>query len=159
MEGNILYSSEKRDYATLSMYQEWRTTAFWANVIAVITYILLSLAALGYLLILIALYFEGEGPESLFEDLTINSIVIYVISTIQIPLYFIINTFLFRFSKSLRTAVEGKDQEMFENAWLNFRNYFRWLGILAIISIVFSAIIASFLLYYIVSTMDIPSIW
>ncbi len=152
MEDNILYSAEKRDYATLSMYQEWRTTAFWANVIAVTTYVLLSLAALGYLLI--ALYFEGEGSVSLFEDLTVSSTDI-VMSIIQISLYFIINTFLFRFSKSLRMAVEGKDQEVFENAWLNFRNYFRWFGILIIISIVLS--IAS-LLYYIISTIDIPSI-
>ncbi len=158
MEDNILYSAEKRDYATLSMYQEWRTTAFWANVIAVITYVLLSLAALGYLLILIALYFEGEGSVSLFEDLTVSyTVIIYVMSIIQISLYFIINTFLFRFSKSLRMAVEGKDQEVFENAWLNFRNYFRWLGILIIISIVLSAIIVS-LLYYIISTIDVPSI-
>ncbi len=140
MKGNTLYSSEKRDYATLSMYQEWRTTAFWAKVIAVITYVLLSLAALGYLLILIALYFGGGELAPLFEGIIGSSIAIYVVSLFQVAVYFVINTFLFRFSKSLRMAVEERDQEVFENAWLSFRNYFRGIGALIIILFVLSVI-------------------
>ncbi len=140
MKGNTLYSSEKRDYATLSMYQEWRTTAFWAKVIAVITYVLLSLAALGYLLILIALYFGGGELAPLFEGIIGSSIAIYVVSLFQVAVYFVINTFLFRFSKSLRMAVEERDQEVFENAWLSFRNYFRGIGALIIIFFLLSVI-------------------
>jgi hypothetical protein len=140
MKGNTLYSSEKRDYATLSMYQEWRTTAFWAKVIAVITYVLLSLATLGYLLILIVLYFGGGELAPLFEGIIGSSIAIYVVSLFQVAVYFVINTFLFRFSKSLRMAVEERDQEVFENAWLSFRNYFRGIGALIIIFFLLSVI-------------------
>ena len=48
--------------------------------------------------------------------------------------------FLLRFSNNMRTAINANDQEAMNEAFLNMKRYFRFIGILFIIGLAFYAI-------------------
>ena len=49
--------------------------------------------------------------------------------------------FLLRFSNNMRTAINANDQEAMNEAFLNMKRYFRFLGILFIICLAFYALV------------------
>ncbi len=60
-----------------------------------------------------------------------------VVTLIVVVIVFFPLLFLLRFSNAMRNALAANDQEMLIDSFLNMKRYFRYLGILTIISIVF----------------------
>ncbi len=127
--------------STEPMHQDWATTAYWANFLAIVNFVLLALGAIALLFVsafisqLPGAYDAIDNPLALFmaEGGGIFGI---LIGLAFLGLAFVITSFLFRFARRLRAALELQNQEAFEAAWLNFRNYFRWQGIFTVVVIV-----------------------
>ncbi|MCS7036564.1 MAG: hypothetical protein RMJ33_10860 [Saprospiraceae bacterium] len=127
--------------STELMHQDWATTAYWANFIAIVNYILLGLGAFALILLsafasqLPGVYDSMDNPIAYYM-LAGGGALSIVIGLVFLGLALVINTFLFRFARRLKTALDLHDQDAFETAWFNFRNYLRWNGISILVLIV-----------------------
>ena len=54
---------------------------------------------------------------------------------ISLFLQFMLNLFQFRFANQMKKAIRFTNQEAFEQSWQNFRNLFRWTGVLVVVMI------------------------
>lgn len=118
-QGSLAYSNE-------AMHQEWNTTAYWANFMAIVNYVLLSFSVLAL--------FRVLSNRQLFY--LPPSIVVVLVFLLLLGVAFILTTFLYRFARKMRQVFMFGEQEDFEVAWLNLRNYFRWTGIIMTVVLV-----------------------
>lgn len=138
---NTFRTSGGLDRSTEPMHQDWATTAYWANFLAIVNFVLLGLGAIALLFVsafvsqLSGAYDGIDNPLAFYMSVG-GGIVGILIGLVFLGLAFVITSFLFRFARRLRVALELQDQEAFETAWLNFRNYFRWQGIFTVAVIV-----------------------
>lgn len=138
---NTFRTSGGLDRSTEPMHQDWATTAYWANFLAVVNFVLLGLGAIALLFVsafvsqLSGAYDGIDNPLAFLMSVG-GGIVGILIGLAFLGLAFVITSFLFRFARRLRAALELQDQEAFETAWFNFRNYFRWQGIFTVAVIV-----------------------
>ncbi len=138
---NTFRTSSGLDRSTEPMHQDWATTAYWANFLAIVNFVLLSLGAIA-LLFVSAFISQPPGAYNAIDNPLASpmaaggGIMGILIGLAFLGLAFVITSFQFRFARRLKAALAFQDQEAFEAAWLNFRNYFRWQGIFAIVVIV-----------------------
>jgi hypothetical protein len=69
--------------------------------------------------------------------LTQFGLIMIVVSIIAIVILFFPLFFLLKFSSNLKTALAANNQEALVEAFLNMKRYFRYLGIMVLIVIVF----------------------
>jgi hypothetical protein len=134
---NTFRTSGGLSHSTEPMHQDWATTAYWANFLAIVNYVLLGLGAVA-LLFFSAFIRQLPGAQEDMDNplsyymLAGGGAIGIVIGFVFLGLAFVITTFLFRFARRLKSALASQDQEAFVVAWLQFRNYFRWNGIFTI---------------------------
>lgn len=120
------------------MREDWQTTSKWANFIAIVGFVFLAIgliAITGLPTVLSTMAaMGGESGGMLFFESISNYLIVG--GVIALGLQFAITLFQFRFAQNLKQAIAFNNQQAFEIAWLNFRNLFRWNGILIIASIV-----------------------
>lgn len=138
---NTFRTSGGLDRSTEPMHQDWATTAYWANFLAIVNFVLLGLGAIALLFVSAFVSQLSDAYDVIDNPLAFSmsvggGIVGILIGLAFLGLAFVITSFLFRFARRLRAALELQDQEAFETAWLNFRNYFRWQGIFTVAVIV-----------------------
>ncbi|MCS6928328.1 MAG: hypothetical protein NZM43_02420 [Saprospiraceae bacterium] len=127
-------------HSTEPMHRDWATTASWASFIAIVTYVFLGLSAFTLILVYTAVgplldaYNDTDSPFP-YSVLAGGSVLSVAVALVFLGLLTVINTFLFRFARRLKMALGSQDQDAFETAWLNFRNYFRWNGIIILVVI------------------------
>ncbi len=138
---NIFRTSGGLDRSTEPMHRDWAITAYWANFIAIVSFVLLGLTAIALLFMsafisqLLGAYDAIDNPLA-FYLVAGGGMVGILIGLAFLGLAFVIAYFLFRFARRLRMALKVQSQEAFETAWLSFRNYFRWQGIFTIAVVV-----------------------
>ncbi len=134
MEDNF-YSSEfssQLEHTTEPMHMDWHTTARWANFLAIVNYVVWGLITI---MTFVAVFERNTEDLGLFP---FNSSALFLGGMfLSLILFLVINTFLYRFAQRLKIALTFNNQEDFETAWLNFRNYFRWNGIFVIVFFLF----------------------
>ncbi len=126
------------------MHVDWAITARWANFLATVSFVFIGLAAIAVVGIM-ALFSEFDslqlGPLS-----EIGEGVLGLVFLVGIAFYLIPAIFLFRFARHLKASLESNHQAYFESAWANFRNYFRWAGVLTIAIILAYSLFFAFVL-------------
>ncbi|MBL7774725.1 MAG: hypothetical protein JNK89_01915 [Saprospiraceae bacterium] len=134
---------------TPQLRDDWRLTSRWANFLSIIGFIFLGLSLLGIgtvSTVFATLADRGfDNPAlQLFQAMGGWFTATMVLMLIA---QFIITLAQFRFASKLREAIDRNDQAAFEYAWLQFRNFFRWSGIMvaAVLVLYFLAGIAAFI--------------
>jgi hypothetical protein len=124
---------------TRTIRQDWHTSARWANFLAITWFIFTIIGLIGTLSIgatmeqLALLGADSPGMELLMAQRIPLTIMFLAI----LALYTALAWFQFRFAKNMRHALQFTDQDALEQSWLQFRNLFRWSGILVIAMIIF----------------------
>ena len=113
-------------------------TAKWARFLAISGMILMAL--------FVILAIMGIGMSSAYQTSDMDLMgpmraVMIVVSIVMTIIIFFPLLFLLRFSNHMKTAINANDQEAMNEAFLNMKRYFRYLGILFIIGLVFYALI------------------
>lgn len=129
--------------ASRTAQYDWLQISKWALFLSIVGFVFLAIGLYG--LTNISRSFEmmsamgamgGGDPTitALFSEMTGPiTVMIVVVYAIQ----FAINYFQLMFSLKLKQAVNNTDQQALEQAWLNFRNLFRTVGIIFIVLILF----------------------
>ncbi len=137
---------------TREIREDWRITARWGNFLAIIGFVFIGiglLAAFSLSTVINMLSLMGGSNPGL-ELLGSMGGWLAVVVLAGLAVQFMIVLFQYRFAKNLKMAVLQTDQSAFEEAWLQFRNLFRWYGILIIASMVFG-LLANLAMYAFVS--------
>lgn len=123
---------------TPNLREDWRMSARWANFIAIVGFVFIGigLLAAGSMSTLLAnLPALGLDSNPVARLITSMGAGFGLIMLVLLGVQFYITLFHFRFAKNLKRAIEAADQPAFEEAWLHFRNVFRWNGIVLIVTI------------------------
>jgi hypothetical protein len=104
------------------------TAAGWAMFLSIIGFLMCALSLLGSLGMIVGAAAMGDSNPA-FAMMPGMGIV-FLISTIVL---FIPVLFLFKFSVTMKRAIESSDIEKLTLGFRNLKNYFVWAGILTII--------------------------
>ena len=116
-------------------------TAKWARFLAIsgmilmIIFIIAAIAGIGL---------TGNNPYDTTGTMDLVApfkMIMIVTSIVMGIIIFFPLLFLLRFSNNMKTALNANDQEAMNEAFLNMKRYFRYLGILFIIALAFYALI------------------
>lgn len=106
-----------------------KETALWAKFLAIIGFIMSGLSVVGALLM--------GSFFSRISGFAASSTIIYIIMAAVI---FFISRFLLQFARKAQAALKAADQESLTAAFKNLKIYFRYTGILAVISLIFAVL-------------------
>jgi hypothetical protein len=122
-------------------------TAKWARFLAVLGMIVLILALLATLMsttILTTLGF-AVGNRTLSNENMTNatriSMVVGVLVTTAVAFFPLL--FLFRFATAMRSAITANDQNKLNTSFQHLKIYFRYLGIVAVLLVIFYGLIVA----------------
>ena len=115
-------------------------TAKWARFLSISGMVLM---ALFIVFAFIGIGLSGSNPYQTTDvDLMGPMRMIMIITSIVMGVIaFFPLLFLLRFSNNMKTAIHANDQEAMNEAFLNMKRYFRFLGILIIIGLAFYALV------------------
>jgi hypothetical protein len=119
-------------------------TARWARFLAIVGIILLLLAIVGMVTGMTFLSntsrFElnGRQVDEMNKSLRIATL---IGSVIMIAILFFPLLFLLQFSSRMKRALAANDQELLNDAFLNLKKYFRYIGVVMIVIISIYAIV------------------
>lgn len=131
-------SSASQLQPTREIRENWRITARWGNFLAIIGFVFIGFGLLAAfsLSTVINMMSAMGGNNPALELLGSMGGWLAVVVLIGLAVQFMIVLFQYRFAKNLKIAVMQTDQTALEEAWLQFRNLFRWYGIMIIASII-----------------------
>lgn len=149
-------SSSSQLQPTREIRENWRITARWGNFLAIVGFVFIGiglLAAFSLSTVINMMSAMGASSPGL-ELLASMGGWLAVVVLIGLVVQFMIVLFQFRFAKNLKIAVMQTDQTALEEAWLQFRNLFRWYGILIIASIVIGVLANVAMFAFLSTTMS-----
>lgn len=118
----------KRSFVSMS---KWALFAAISGFILLVALMLLVGAGISQMLFIF--YQMGAGFGTNFVKMVMPY---YGLAALLfLGIYFFLNFYHLRFSNHMQQAINFSDQNAFEDAWRNFRNYYRLLGMYIIISI------------------------
>ena len=122
---------------TPSMRQSWYSISKWAQFLAIVGFILtgILLIAIGSLSTLVDMVASMMPDNPGLAVLSSMKGVVIGIFGVSLAIQLVLNYFHLQFALKLKRAVQFTDQEAFRQAWLNFRNLFRILGVLTAITL------------------------
>jgi hypothetical protein len=116
---------------------EFADAARWARFIAIVGMVFMVLAVVGVAAFVYFLHAAessfseaGGGNRSFFSTFSIGIAVFYLLLLL---IWFFPLWYLFQFSKRMRTALQGDDQQALFAAARNLKMCFRYIGILTIV--------------------------
>lgn len=116
-------------------------TAKWARFLAITGMVLLVIMALfsivGMGMGLGSLQTTSDLPGYDPSGMAGAGVAMIVVTLIVVVVIFFPLLFLLRFANAMRNALAANDQETLVDSFLNLKKYFRFLGILTIIALVF----------------------
>lgn len=117
-------------------------TAKWARFLAIIgfMFILLMILLGVYSSLTVSRYmdeFEGMGNRGFASNIGVGVAVMYILIAVVAFFPFL---FMLRFANQMRTALQTNNQGLFNASFQNLKVYFRYLGIITIISLVLMAL-------------------
>lgn len=125
--------------STRPMRQSWYTISRWSMFFAIVGFIFIGLMLLGLgqisRMLPMMSYALGENPI-LNAIIAMGAFFVGII-VLMLAIQFVINFWQYRFATQMKRALTYTDQASFEQAWLNFRNVFRSVGILTVLSLLF----------------------
>lgn len=133
-EPNAAATNEIR--ATRLLRQRWYTISRWALFLGIAGFVLSVLLLLGIWRMATNLpsaieYALGDSPVmDALESLSAGTIGIFIF---LIAFQLLVHYWQMRFALQMKRAITYTDQEAFESSWLNLRNFFRAIGIAALI--------------------------
>ncbi|MBK6930843.1 MAG: hypothetical protein IPH12_08180 [Saprospirales bacterium] len=154
LDQDISFDASNQLAPTREMRQNWYETASWAKFISIVGFIMAGIALLlvssltTIFAMLAQMGVDTPGLNLLNSLGTGMTIYMLVLVAVQVAL----NLFQYRFATRLKTAVQRTDQVAFEEAWLNFRNLFRWSGVFLIVLVVFYLVFSLYLLAVLLPT-------
>ncbi len=116
------------------------SAAKWAKFISIYGFICCGICALFALLLIIAGF--SMPPFDVFSGISTFLMGVFYLIVAVIPLF--PSIFLMRFAKKIKKALEIEDSEMFAKGVDGLDSYFKFTGVLYIISIVFIFMIMLF---------------
>ena len=123
-------------------------TAKWARFLSISGMIITGLIIVGAILgIGLGKTYGSSGSEMADEMAGAFKFGMIIVSLIMGVIAFFPLLFLLRFSNNMKTAINANDQEAMNEAFLNMKRYFRFLGILFIIALVFYALVFVFAIF------------
>lgn len=124
--------------STRPMRQSWFTISRWSIFFAIVgfTFIGLLLLGLGQISQLLPMMSYALGENPILDAIAAMGAFFIAIILLLLAIQFLINFWQYRFGALMRRAVTYTDQNAFEQAWLNYRNVFRTIGILTALSLI-----------------------
>lgn len=132
LDAGISASGDQGLQISQEIRQYWQQTSRWALFFAILLFIVFGIVSLAGLLMI----FAGNGP-GIFSGLLV--IAIYT------ALFFFPGWYYYLFSTQIKQALNFDDNQMLDQAFLNLRKFYRYVGILAIIFL--SIYLLVFLIY------------
>ena len=132
---NVNYDPENELRVGGNEFNFLNETRKWAKFLAIIGFVgcgLIVLAAIAMIATSLLRFNEYMGIMPVFIGF------IYLLMAL---VYFFPSLFLFRFGHFMGKALENKDQILFLNSLKNQRSFFRFVGVLTIIVIVFYVLV------------------
>ena len=137
---------------TPGLREDWRITARWANFLAIVGFISIGIGALaliGMSTMLSTLSSMGMGNPGLEMMQSSFGSVFIVFLLLAMGVQVVITLFQFRFARNMKRALDATDQLAFEDAWMYFRNFFRWSGIMLIVVLTVYLLIGIAMLFFV----------
>lgn len=134
-----IFNNDNGLRTTAGMESNWRITSKWAMFFAVLGFIFAGLYLLGAIAIIPMFRMMasmGVMPQPIADMIGSFSWLFVLLYLLGIAVMFFLAYFHLKFSNSINRAINFTDQNAFEVAWRNLRNYFRLNGILIIAGIV-----------------------
>ena len=110
-----------------------RETARWAKILAIAGIFLLFVVVLAGVYRYIKLSELSDAVGAAFEKAKIAVILTYII---LLAVAFFPMLYIFRFSSKMKQSLNTNDQQSFVEAFVHLKIYFKYLGIVVLISIV-----------------------
>lgn len=134
---------------TGSMKRSWVTAAKWAMFFAILGFIYsaLVLLSLGSAANTMQMMGMAMGSNPMLSTMYALMPYMTIISVVIMAAAVFINYFHLQFSLKIQKAVNQTDQGAFTSAWLNMRNYMRFLGIFVSVILGFYLILLTFVGY------------
>lgn len=128
---------------TRNMKANWLTTSKWAMFMAILGFIYVGLAiiAVAFMMPLMRMALAMSGQSELASLVESAGTLFVIVVLLVLAAMFFVHLFHFRFSTGIQRAMQYDNQDAFESAWRNFRNYFRLNGIITITVMVLYVII------------------
>lgn len=123
---------------TRDMKINWLSTSKWAMFFAVLGFINAGVTLLmaGVMMPMMRSMMVMSGQAELAAVMESAGIFFTLLIVLAAAAAFLLSLFHLRFSTGIQRAMQFDDQNAFESAWQNLRNYFRLYGILIIVYIV-----------------------
>lgn len=113
-----------------------KETAMWSRFLGIFGFIYSGI--ISVLAIFIGFFFENTSSRYVNNSMALaGSLFIGVIYFVMAVIVFFISIYLYRFGTKTQVALKTNDQETLIESFKNLRFYFRFVGVIAIISIVF----------------------
>lgn len=123
---------------TRPMRQSWFTISRWSIFFAIVGFVFIGLLLLGLgqisQLLPMMSYALGENP--ILDAIAAMGAFFIAIVVLLLAIQFLIHFWQYRFGTLMKRAVTFTDQNSFEQAWLNYRNVFRTVGIITALSLI-----------------------
>lgn len=122
---------------TRPMRQNWYTISRWSMFFAIVGFVFtgLMLLGLGQISRLLPMMSFVLGENPILDAIAAMGAFFIAIILLMLAIQFAINFWQYRFAALMKRALTYTDQRSFEQAWLNFRNVFRTVGILTALSL------------------------
>lgn len=117
-----------------------KESAMWAKFLGVIGFIYSGL--ISVLAVFMGYFFKQmiPGPMPATRETALGGIVIGAIYFFMAVIIFFLSLYLFRFGAKAQAALKGNDQENLAEALKSLKFYFRFIGVVTVISLVFSVL-------------------
>jgi len=135
------YAQEAGDdglQVTRTMKTNWLSTSKWAMFLAILGFIYtgLALIAVAFMMPMLQTAMMMSGQRDLAALIESAGIIFVIVMLLALAVMFFVHLFHLRFSTGIQRAMQYDNQDSFESAWRNLRNYFRLNGIITIAFIV-----------------------
>ncbi len=107
-----------------------KETSGWTHFIAILGFIFVGLLVVGA--IVVSLFLSAMNNEEFEPILSLLAGGIYLLVGV---LYFFPILFLYRFATNMKKALEKKDNENLDKAFMNIKSHYKFMGIFTIIFI------------------------
>lgn len=123
---------------TRQMRQSWHTISRWSLFFAIIGFVLIGLIliGLGKLSSMLPMMAYALGENPVLDAIVSMGALFTGFIVLLLAVHLFINFLQYRFAMQMKRAIAFTDQEAFEQSWLNYRNFFRAIGIVTVLSLV-----------------------
>ena len=117
-----------------------KESAMWAKFLGIVGFIYSGL--ISVMAVFMGWFFQKMMPQAIVatEATAIGGIFIGLVYFVMAVVMFFLSLYLFKFGSKAQAAIKGNDQESLAESLKNLKYYFRFVGVVTLISLVFTAL-------------------